>query len=72
MAYANAPNEVLSTLSAMMDKENSESGSSSVIESWSCWDNQIKALLIEKLESTPLKEFAGSRVAGGFAVPRRS
>jgi hypothetical protein len=59
LAYESAPSQVLRILSAKLDKENSETGAVFTHRKLSrCWDDRISALLLEKVMSDSVGEWA--------------
>jgi hypothetical protein len=55
-AYLNAPEEVLSTLVIMIDKENRESEYLHILSCFNkCWDKRLKLTLLEKAKDPNLK-----------------
>ncbi len=55
-AYRSAPDEVVQTLSILIDKENNESGHISIIDKVQiCWDERLGNLVMDKIKDKSLK-----------------
>lgn len=56
LAYTFAPEEIIQTLTTLIDKENREAGQVSITRKLeSCWDNRLADALLAKVKDTTLK-----------------